>query len=272
MNESTSAGALSPEARPPETRPSEASPSEALPSEALPSSINYREISRQGLWNNNPALVQLLGLCPLLAVTGSVVNALGLGLATLVVLMGSNIVVSLIRGGITDAIRIPAFVMIIATFTTCTELLMKAYTYELFQILGIFIPLIVTNCAILGRAEAFASKNRVLPSAIDGLMMGLGFALVLVLLGAIREVLGSGTLFANMELLFGAGAVSWKLQLFGNDYGFLVWVLPPGAFLITGLLIAAKNTIDLRADARRAALKAAPVKGAKRVRTTGAVS
>ena len=236
------------------------------------SEINYREITGNGLWNNNPALVQLLGLCPLLAVTGSVVNALGLGLATLAVLMGSNIAVSLIRGGVTDAIRIPAFVMIIATFTTCTELLMKAYTYELFQILGIFIPLIVTNCAILGRAEAFASKNRVVPAAIDGLMMGLGFGLVLVLLGAIREILGSGTLFADMQLLFGPVAQSWKLQLFGDNYGFLIWVLPPGAFLITGLLIAAKNAIDLRADARRAELKAKPVKGAKRVRTTGAVS
>ena len=233
---------------------------------------SYQEVIRNGLWSNNPALVQLLGLCPLLAVTGSVVNALGLGLATLAVLMGSNIAVSLIRGGVTDAIRIPAFVMIIATFTTCTELLMKAYTYELFQILGIFIPLIVTNCAILGRAEAFASKNRVFPAAIDGLMMGLGFGFVLVLLGAIREILGSGTLFADMNLLFGPAAESWKLQLFGKDYGFLVWILPPGAFLITGLLIAIKNVIDLRANTRRAALKAKPVKGAKRVRTTGTVN
>ncbi len=246
---------------------------EQVASEQLPpQQANYQEVVRNGLWSNNPALVQLLGLCPLLAVTGSVVNALGLGLATLAVLMGSNIAVSLIRGGVTDAIRIPAFVMIIATFTTRTELLMKAYTYELFQILGIFIPLIVTNCAILGRAEAFASKNRVFPAAVDGLMMGLGFGFVLVLLGAIREILGSGTLFADMHLLFGPAAESWKLQLFGKNYGFLVWVLPPGAFLITGLLIASKNVIDLRAGARRAALRAKPVKGAKRVRTTGTVN
>ena len=128
---------------------------------------NFSEISRDGLWNKNPALVQLLGLCPLLAVTGSVVNALGLGLATMLVLTGSNIVVSLIRNQVTDVIRLPAFVMIIAAFTTGTELIMRAYTYELYQILGIFIPLIVTNCTILGRAEAFASKNSVLPSAID---------------------------------------------------------------------------------------------------------
>lgn len=245
---------------------------ESTPETIQLSDVNYREITGNGLWNNNPALVQLLGLCPLLAVTGSVVNALGLGLATLAVLMGSNIVVSLIRGGVTDAIRIPAFVMIIATFTTCTELLMKAFTYELFQILGIFIPLIVTNCAILGRAEAFASKNRIFPAAIDGLMMGLGFGLVLILLGAIRELLGTGSLFADMQLLFGPAAEHWKLQLFGDQYEFLVWILPPGAFLITGLLIAAKNAIDLRTDMRRAALKAKPVKGAKRVRTTGAVS
>lgn len=235
------------------------------------SAINYRELSGNGLWHNNPALVQLLGLCPLLAVSGSVVNALGLGLATLAVLVGSNVTVSLIRGGVGAAIRIPTFVMIIATFTTCTELLMKAYAYELYQILGIFIPLIVTNCTILGRAEAFASKNSVVPAAIDGLMMGLGFALVLIILGAVRELLGSGTLFADMNLLFGSGAEHWQLQIFGQGYQFLVWILPPGAFLITGLLIALKNSIDLHAETRRKALKARPVKGAKRVRTTGVI-
>jgi electron transport complex protein RnfE len=236
------------------------------------SEINYREISSNGLWNNNPALVQLLGLCPLLAVTGSVVNALGLGLATLVVLTGSNIAVSAIRRQVTDAVRIPAFVMIIATFTTCTELLMKAYTFELYQILGIFIPLIVTNCTILGRAEAFASKNGVLASGLDGLMMGLGFGLVLLVIGAIREVLGHGTLFADMQLLFGPAAAGWKLQLYGDGQGLLVAVLPPGAFIVTGLLIALKHVIDKRIDQRRAARRAAPVKGARRVRTTGAIS
>ncbi|MBQ0718865.1 MAG: electron transport complex subunit E [Gammaproteobacteria bacterium] len=235
------------------------------------SEVSYREISRNGLWNNNPALVQLLGLCPLLAVTGSVVNALGLGLATLAVLVGSNTAVSLIRHQVSDAIRTPAFVMIIATFTTCTEMLMKAYTYELYQILGIFIPLIVTNCAILGRAEAFASKQSPLPAAFDGLMMGLGFAAVLLVLGAIREVIGSGTLFANMDLLFGPMAANWGLQLFGDNYGFLVMILPPGAFLVTGLLIALKNIIDARNLARIEATKSKPLKGSKRVRTTGAI-
>ena len=176
--------------------------------------VNYHEISINGIWSNNPALVQLLGLCPLLAVSANVVNALGLGLATLMVLICSNVAVSLIRNVVSDAVRLPVFVMIIASFTTCTELLMKAYTFELYQILGIFIPLIVTNCAILGRADAFASKNALLPSAIDGFMMGLGFLIVLVVLGALRELLGTGTLFADMHLLFGDNAQTWKLTVF----------------------------------------------------------
>ena len=235
--------------------------------------INYPEISKNGLWSNNPALVQLLGLCPLLAVSGSVVNALGLGLATLLVLVGSNVAVSLIRTVVSDAIKLPVFVMIIASFTTCTELLMKAYTYELYQILGIFIPLIVTNCAILGRADAFACKNKIIPSAIDGFMMGLGFLLVLLVLGGIREILGSGTLFADMQLLFGTVATNWKLTILGSNYpGFLVAVLPPGAFLVTGFLIAGKNAIDQRIEKQRAAEKEKPIKGSKRVRTTGVIN
>lgn len=236
-------------------------------------SVNhYAEIAGNGLWHNNPALVQLLGLCPLLAVTGSVVNALGLALATMLVLVGSNCAVSIIRHQVSDAIRIPVFVMIIATFTTCAEMLMKAYTYELYQILGIFIPLIVTNCAILGRAEAFASKNSLLPAAFDGLSMGLGFAAVLVVLGAIREALGSGTLFADMDLLFGAQAAHWRIHLFGTGHGLLVAILPPGAFIITGLLIAAKNGLDLQRHKRRSAHSAPTITpGAKRVRTTGII-
>ena len=236
--------------------------------------VDYNEISKNGLWTNNPALVQLLGLCPLLAVSGSVVNALGLGLATMVVLIGSNLVVSLIRNIVSDAIKLPAFVMIIASFTTAIQLLMQAYTYELYQILGIFIPLIVTNCAILGRADAFASKNPIIPSIVDGFMMGLGFLLVLVVLGAIRELLGAGTLFADMQLLFGEAARSWKLDILGSDYpGFLVAILPPGAFIVTGFLIALKNTIDARIEKRRLAAKPKNiVKGAKRVRTTGVIN
>jgi len=230
------------------------------------------EITADGLWHNNPGLVQLLGLCPLLGVSSSVVNALGLGLATMLVLTGSNLAVSLIRSAVTDAVRLPAFVMIIAALTTCIELLMQAFTYELYQILGIFIPLIVTNCAILGRAEAFASKHHVGYAALDGFMMGLGFLLVLVALGAIRELFGQGTLFSSMHLLFGSDASTWVLQPFGENYSFLIAVLPPGAFLVTGLLIALKNAIDAALKRRADAQKERPIKGAKRIRTTGHIS
>ncbi|MCK9506630.1 MAG: electron transport complex subunit E [Porticoccaceae bacterium] len=235
------------------------------------SDTSYADISRNGLWKSNPALVQLLGLCPLLAVSASVVNAIGLGLATILVLTCSNLAVSAIRNQVTEAVKIPVFVMIIATFTTCTELLMKAYTYELYQILGIFIPLIVTNCVILGRAEAFASKNTVVASTLDGLTMGLGFALVLTLIGVIREILGSGTLFANMQLLFGAGAASWEIDIFGGS-GLLMLVLPPGAFIVVGFLVALKNVIDKQIQQRAAAKKAPAVKGSRRVRTTGTIT
>ncbi len=234
-------------------------------------SPSYKEISLNGLWANNPALTQLLGLCPLLAVTGSVVNAIGLGIATMVVLLGSNLSVSLIRNSFSEAVRLPTFVMIIASFTTCTELLMQAYTYELYQILGIFIPLIVTNCAILGRADAFASRNPILPSLVDGLMMGLGFMLVLFCVGAMREILGAGTLFANMQLLFGPVAESWKIELFDDYPGFLVAVLPPGAFLAAGFLIAIKNAIDAQLKARAERQKQPVVKGSKRVKTTSVI-
>lgn len=236
------------------------------------SNTSISEVTKNGLWTNNPALVQLLGLCPLLAVTGTVVNALGLGLATMMVLIGSNIIVSLIRHHVSDAVRLPVFVIIIATFVTCAELVMKAFTYELYQILGIFIPLIVTNCAILGRAEAFASKQSVGMAALDGFMMGLGFLLVLVCLGAVRELLGQGTLLADMQLLFGANAASWTLRPFGEGYSFLIAILPPGAFLVMGFLMAIKNAIDWQIKLRADADKPAPVKGAKRIRTTGNIS
>jgi len=236
------------------------------------SNVSISEVTKNGLWTNNPALVQLLGLCPLLAVTGTVVNALGLGLATMMVLIGSNIIVSLIRHHVSDAVRLPVFVIIIATFVTCAELIMNAFTYELYQILGIFIPLIVTNCAILGRAEAFASKQSVGMAALDGLMMGLGFLMVLVCLGAVRELLGQGTLLADMHLLFGPVATSWTLRPFGEGYSFLIAILPPGAFLVMGFLMAIKNAIDWQIKLKAEADKPAPVKGAKRIRTTGHIS
>lgn len=206
----------------------------------------FKELTWQGLWNNNPALVQLLGLCPLLAVTTTAINGLGLGIATLLVLVGSNITVSLVRNFVPNEIRIPIFVMVIAAFVTIVQLLMNAFTYELYLALGIFIPLIVTNCAIIGRAEAYASKNPVKESAYDGFIMGAGFALVLVFLGAMRELIGSGTLFTGAELLLGSWASGLKLQVFSPEQPFLLAILPPGAFLGMGLIIALKNIMDKR--------------------------
>ncbi len=205
----------------------------------------YKELMVQGLWKNNPGIVQLLGLCPLLAVTATVTNALGLGIATLAVLIASNTLVSLIRAYVPETIRIPIFVMIIASLVTCVQLLMNAFTYELYLSLGIFIPLIVTNCIIIGRAEAFASKNSVKHAAFDGLMMGLGFAAVLLLLGASREILSQGTLFAGIETLLGDWAQPLTLHLYHADSTFLVAALPPGAFILMGLLIALKKSVDL---------------------------
>lgn len=236
------------------------------------STKSLSQISKDGLWTNNPALVQLLGLCPLLAVTGTVVNALGLGLATMLVLVGSNLAVSLVRNYVPNAVRLPAFVMIIASYVTCTELLMQAYTYELYTVLGIFIPLIVTNCAILGRADAFAAKNPILPSILDGFMMAMGFTVVLLLLGALREAIGQGTLFSNMDLLFGETAKTWEVVLF-NDYpDFLFAILPPGAFVGMGLLIALKNIIDQKIKEREDAKKEPIIAGSKRVRVTGKIT
>ncbi|MDX1343684.1 MAG: electron transport complex subunit E [Reinekea sp.] len=233
---------------------------------------SYQTIIKNGLWSNNSALVQILGLCPMLAVTATVVNALGLGLATMVVLVGSNLAVSLIRNYVAESIRLPAFVMIIASFTTCAELLMQAYTYELFQVLGIFIPLIVTNCVILGRADAFARKNPVIPSVLDGFFMSLGFLAVLLVLGALREIIGQGTLFSNMHLIFGESARAWEIEVFANYPDFLFAVLPPGAFVGLGLLIAIKNFIDDRVELKRQANAEQVTAGAKRVRVTGTIS
>lgn len=208
------------------------------------------QIAGDGLWSNNVAFVQILGLCPLLAVTSSVVNGLGLGLATLLTLVLSNVTVSAIRNIIRPDIRIPVFVLLIAAIVTAIELAMNAWFHELHTILGIFIPLIVTNCSILGRAEAFASKNNIGRSFVDGLTMGLGFAAALVLLGAMREVLGSGTLFDQAHLMFGEAARALTVTVFADYKGFLLAVLPPGAFIGLGLLIALKNVIDGRLHAR----------------------
>jgi electron transport complex protein RnfE len=207
---------------------------------------DYKKITKNGLWKNNQALVALLGLCPLLAVTNNIVNAFALGVATTFVLISSNITVSIFRNQISKEIRIPVFVLLIASFVTVVELLMQSFFYDLYLILGIFVPLIVTNCAILGRAEAFASKNSWDKSALDGLMMGLGFSAVLILLGATREIIGNGTLFDQSSLLLGSMGESLSVSLFNDYQGTLLAVLPPGAFIGLGLLVALKNLIDIK--------------------------
>ena len=209
------------------------------------------ELIKNGVWTNNPAFVQLLGLCPLLAVSSTVTNALGLGLATLLVLVGSNTIISLLRHWIPKEVRIPLFVMIIATLVTCVQLLLSAFAYGLYQSLGIFIPLIVTNCIIIGRAEAFASKNAVKPAIIDGFWMGFGMLMALVILGAIREILGNGTLFDGADRLLGSWASVLRVEVFQFDNAFLLAILPPGAFITVGFLIAVKNYIDDRQAKRQ---------------------
>ena len=206
----------------------------------------YLKISKNGLWNNNQALVALLGLCPLLAVTNNVTNAISLGLATTFVLVASNLSVSLFRNHIRKEVRIPIFVLLIASFVTIVDLIMQSFFYDMYLILGIFVPLIVTNCAILARAEAFASKNTWDKSVIDGLMMGVGFSIVLVLLGVMREIIGSGTLFDQADLIFGDLGSSLKVTLFDQYQGTLIALLPPGAFIGLGLIVALKNLIDSR--------------------------
>jgi electron transport complex protein RnfE len=207
---------------------------------------SYRRVINEGLWNNNPALVQILGLCPLLAVSNTVINSLGLGLATTLTLVASNTAVSLIRRWVRPDIRIPVFVLIIASVVTVIELAMNAWFHELYLILGIFIPLIVTNCTIIARAETFASKNGIIPSVIDGLFMGIGFMAVLVVLGAMRELVGFGTLLAHADLMFGEIGKSMALQPWEQYRGYLLAILPPGAFMGLGFIIAIKNVIDKR--------------------------
>ncbi len=208
--------------------------------------IGYNRIMRDGLWSNNPALVQILGLCPLLAVSSTVINGLGLGLATALTLFLSNTIISSLRHWISDEIRLPVFVLVIACVVTAIEVAMNAYWHELYNILGIFIPLIVTNCIVIARAEAFASRNSVGRASMDGLFMGLGSLYVLVLLGALREAIGQGTLLAQADLMFGEAARGMTITLVEDYPGFLLAVLPPGAFIGLGLLIAIKNVIDVR--------------------------
>ena len=212
----------------------------------------YSEIIRDGLWKNNSGLVQLLGLCPLLAVTTTVVNGLGLGLATTLTLLTSGVIVSLIRTLVRPEVRIPVFVLVIASTVTVIDLGMNAWFHDLPGILGIFIPLIVTNCVIIGRAESFASRNSVDRAALDGLVMGIGFTLVLVALGGMRELIGQGTLFSQAHLMFGEFGRNLTITVLDDYRGFLLAILPPGAFIGLGLLIAMMNVINARRAERAA--------------------
>lgn len=208
------------------------------------SSADAYRLWSSGLWADNPALVKLLGLCPLLAVSNNVVNGLGLGIATLVTLVVANTLTSITRPVLMTSIRIPIYVLIIATTVTIIELLMKAWLPGLHASLGIFLPLIVTNCLIIGRSEAFASRNSLRSSIIDAFAMGIGFLWVLLLLGGLREIIGQGTLLDQANLLFGDWADSWTVHLFNSDSGMLLALLPPGAFITLGLLLAGKNIVD----------------------------
>lgn len=218
---------------------------------------SYGRILSGGVWSNNQMLVALLGLCPLLATTTSATNGLGMGLATTAVIVCSNGTVSLVRNLVRPEIRIPVFVLVIASFVTLVELIMQAFFYDLYLVLGLFISLIVVNCMIIGRAEAFASKNRIDRALLDGLAVGLGATLVLTTLGGLREFVGQGTLFHQADLLLGDWAKAISLNLGADFQGALIAILPPGAFIGLGLMIALKNLIDQRAK-RRAAARAVP--------------
>jgi electron transport complex protein RnfE len=218
--------------------------------------VDYREIIDNGLWKQNPGVVQLLGLCPTLAVTSTVVNGFSLGLATAFVMAASNGAVAPVRRWVPDEIRIPVFILIIAALVTVIDLGMNAYMHPLHKVLGIFIPLIVTNCIVLARVEAFAAKNPTLPSMVDGFMMGLGLTLVLSLLGGMREVVGKGTLFSGLDLALGPAAKQFMVTVVPDYQGFLLAILPPGAFIGLGLLIAGRNWMESR---KATAQPAAPV-------------
>ena len=212
---------------------------------------SYKEIANNGLWKQNPGVVQLLGLCPTLAVTTTAVNGLSLGLATALVIAAANGAVSPVRTFIPSEIRVPVFILVIAALVTVIDLSINAFAHPLHKVLGIFIPLIVVNCIVLARVESFAAKNAPTPSIVDGFSMGLGLALVLGLLGAMREIVGKGTLFSGLDLAFGPGAKQFILTVIPDYHGFLLAVLPPGAFLGLGSLIALRNWIEMRKAAKQ---------------------
>lgn len=208
----------------------------------------FRSLFYNGLVKQNTGLVQLLGLCPLLAISNNIINALSLGLATTLVMAASSGAVSSVRNFVPNEIRIPVFVLIIAALVTMIDLAMNAFVHPLYLVLGIFIPLITTNCIVLARADAFAAKNHPLHSVVDAVAMGLGLTLVLVVLGGMRELAGQGTLLSGIDLVFGEQSKQFVLHVLPNYQGFLLAILPPGAFIALGLLIAAHNWQKARAE------------------------
>jgi electron transport complex protein RnfE len=218
----------------------------------------YAGLMREGLWSRNVVFVQLLAMCPTMAVTGSATNGLGMGLATTAVLVVSNALISAVRQLVSSDVRIPVFVVLIASLVTLVDMALNAWLHELYKVLGLFIALIVVNCAILGRAEAYASRSPVLASAVDGLAMGLGFTAALTLIGAVREVLGSGTLFANAHLLLGQAFAFLELRPIPDYKGVLLMILPPGGFLALGFLLAGRRVLEARLAARMPAAAAKP--------------
>ena len=208
--------------------------------------ITMKTIMRDGIWDNNVVFAQMLALCPLLAVTSTATNGLGMGIASLAVMVASSLVVSIMRDFITKEVRLPVFVLLIATIVTLVDMSMNAWMHEMHKVLGLFIPLIVTNCAILGRVESFASQQPVGKAVADGFFMGIGFTVALVAVGATREMLGSGTLFANAPLLLGNAFAFMELTLISDYGGFLLMILPPGAFIALGFILAGKRVIDAR--------------------------
>jgi electron transport complex protein RnfE len=218
---------------------------------------DYRGIFADGLWRNNVVFAQMLALCPLMAVTSSATNGLGMGLATTAVLLAANIVIASLRHFIAQEVRIPVFILLIAALVTLADMLINAWLHELYKVLGLFIPLIVVNCAVLGRAESFASRQPVLASAADGLAMGLGYTLALVVIGGCREILGSATLFSQASLLLGDGFAFLETTLIRDYKGFLLMLLPPGGFLVLGFLLAGKRVLEQRRERIRSAAPAA---------------
>jgi electron transport complex protein RnfE len=220
--------------------------------------MNYKAIMKDGLWDQNIVFTQLLGMCPTMAVTTSGTNGLGMGLATTAVLVCSNAIIAAIRDFVSHQVRIPVFIVIIATLVTVVDMSLNAWMHGLYQVLGLYIALIVANCAVLGRAEAFAARQPVLASTLDGLWMGLGFTVALTLIGLIREFLGAGTLFSQASLLLGPNFAFMEITALPNYGGVLMMVLPPAGFLVLGFLLAGKRLLDSRLAARAPAAPAAP--------------